>query len=606
MIDWPDKVHREKPYDVCEIVPLKSHVCGHCNTPPRCVSSCPAKMYYILPKQKLDIDEGLKMSRVAIHGRQHSHPHRRVASRSHVKAMRDEVTDTLNKSPHLTPSQVRAAVSQSMFSKLLEGLKDRLGTTDAFEKAFDIVVRQTDPLRNIPHTINGDINTTTYKRKGPATSTIRSGDTHRHDRVAVTSQVTRRVKARLHFDFTTTHSIPEEIPLPTTHTPEDMALPTQASQITTLSSLTDLSTERQADDDMHEISQQDGPSYFQAQEDDAIHAEDATESLHRQDTTDLLQTQQVGNAVGSFPLQQDLNHESPDQHDAAHPPEQLYGMANTNITDLSSDSELRQGQAHAGQRTHPVDAHPRTDQDSDDDVVVLCVTLRARPPTRAFPINVPTLDEMVDQLPVGVMQNGQAVVEQDVDKHFWHLSRIHPSGNPACNAAMIGRGAPRSLCKTKIKVSGRTVRGVATVAPSFVGYTKFEGVEKPRQFWFCPSMTCLSAQGSIHCKFQKPHVPEVMPVLTGTDLSQEEVDFLTERGFQLVHRVPRTIPVAIDRPSVLDIRINVDAYPQKVISTAPDFHFQARGTKPCRKNVRPYVCIEMRRNSIHSPVSITF
>ncbi|KAL3689345.1 hypothetical protein R1sor_015654 [Riccia sorocarpa] len=76
---------------------------------------------------------------------------------------------------------------------------------------------------------------------------------------------------------------------------------------------------------------------------------------------------------------------------------------------------------------------------------------------------------MADCLPIGVMQNGQAVVEQDVDKRFLHLSRIHPSGNPACNATMMGRGAPRGLCKTKIKVSGRTVRGVPTVAPSFVG-----------------------------------------------------------------------------------------------------------------------------------------
>ncbi|KAL3679712.1 hypothetical protein R1sor_022668 [Riccia sorocarpa] len=74
-----------------------------------------------------------------------------------------------------------------------------------------------------------------------------------------------------------------------------------------------------------------------------------------------------------------------------------------------------------------------------------------------------------------------------------------------------------------------------------------------------------------------------MPVLTGTDLSQEEVDFLTERGIQLVHRVPRTIPVATDWPSGLEIRINLDAYPQKVNSVAPDFHFPARGTKNCRR-----------------------
>ncbi|KAL3690167.1 hypothetical protein R1sor_016476 [Riccia sorocarpa] len=441
---------------------------------------------------------------------------------------------------------------------------DRLGTTEAFEKAFEIAVRQTDPLRNIPHTVNGDINTTTYKRKGPATSTIHSGDTHRHDRVAVTSQVTRRVKGRLHFDFTTTQSIPEDFRVPTTHTipedipdpdthtipeesklptahtiPEDIALPTQTSQITTLSSSTELSTELLADDGPGYF-QQDGPRYFQAHQDVGFQAEDATDSLDRQDTHVLFRAPQVGSFnqevhVGCIPQQQDLNHESPDQHDAAHPPEQD-GMANTNIPKLSSDSELRQTQARAGQGTHPVHAHPRTDQDSDDDVVVLRVTPRARPPTRAFPINVPTVDEMVDQLPVGVMHNGQAVVEQDVDKRFWHLSRIHPSRNPACNAAMTGRGAPRR---------------------------------------------------SIYCKFQKPRVPEVMPVLTGTNLSQEEVDFLTERGLILVHRNPMPILMATDRPSVLEIRINVDAYPQKVISAAPDFHFQARGTKPCKRKTSP-------------------
>ncbi|KAL3678202.1 hypothetical protein R1sor_021158 [Riccia sorocarpa] len=407
---------------------------------------------------------------------------------------------------------------------------NRLGTTEAFEKAFDIAVRQTDPLRNIPHTVNGDINTTTYKRKGHATSTIHSGDTHRHDRVAVTSQVTRRIKGRLHFDFTTTQSIPEDIRVPTTHTipeeiklptahtiPEDIVLPTQTSQITTLSSSTELSTELQTNDALHEISQQDGPGYFQAHQGDGFQAEDVTDSLHRQDTHVLFPAPQIGNfnqevAAGCIPEQQDFNHESPDQHDAEHPPEQEDGMANPNITELSSDSELGQTQARAGQGTHPVDAHPRTDLDSDDDVVVLRVIPRARPPTRAFPINMRTLDEMDDQLPLGVMQNGQAVVEQDVDKRFWHLSRIHPTANHACNAAMTGRGAPRSLCKTK-----------------------------------------------------KPRVPEVMPVLTGTNLSQEEVDFLTERGLILVHRNPMPILMATNRPSPMEIRINVDAYPQKVI-----------------------------------------
>ncbi|KAL3689344.1 hypothetical protein R1sor_015653 [Riccia sorocarpa] len=314
MVDWHHKVHREKPYDVGSIVPLNSHWRTFAPAPTGCFAQ-------------------------------------------HVKAMRDEVTDTLNKSPHFTPSQVRAAVSQSLFSKMLEGLKDRLGTTEAFEKAFDIAVRQTDPLRNIPHTLNGDINTTTYKRKGPTTSTIRSGDTHRYDRVAVTSQVTRRVKGRLQFDFTTTHSIPVHTAVPTTHTIPDKirvqtthTIPVEESQITTISSSTDHSTELKADDALHEISRQDAPSYFQAHENDPFQAEYATDSLPRQeDTSDIFRIPPVAccsfqpeNAVGSFPLQQDLDHDSPDQHDAAHHPEQQDGMANTNITDLSSDSELRQ------------------------------------------------------------------------------------------------------------------------------------------------------------------------------------------------------------------------------------------------------------------------
>ncbi|KAL3675368.1 hypothetical protein R1sor_025316 [Riccia sorocarpa] len=77
----------------------------------------------------------------------------------------------------------------------------RLGTTDAFEKAFGFAIRRIAPLANIPHIISGDINTTSRKRKGPATSTIHPTDTHRHNRVAVTTQVNRTVRGRLSFDF---------------------------------------------------------------------------------------------------------------------------------------------------------------------------------------------------------------------------------------------------------------------------------------------------------------------------------------------------------------------------------------------------------------------
>ncbi|KAL3697608.1 hypothetical protein R1sor_011684 [Riccia sorocarpa] len=61
---------------------------------------------------------------------------------------------------------------------------DRLGTTDAFQKGFEIAVRQTEPLKDILFTINDDITTKSHKQRGHATSTVNASD-----RVAVTSQV---------------------------------------------------------------------------------------------------------------------------------------------------------------------------------------------------------------------------------------------------------------------------------------------------------------------------------------------------------------------------------------------------------------------------------
>ncbi|KAL3675854.1 hypothetical protein R1sor_025802 [Riccia sorocarpa] len=77
-IDWPKKVHCEKPYEVDLPVPLKTHVCGHYGSPPLCDASCEAKMYYVIPKLTLDVGEVVNMTRIAIHVGSHTHPHRRV------------------------------------------------------------------------------------------------------------------------------------------------------------------------------------------------------------------------------------------------------------------------------------------------------------------------------------------------------------------------------------------------------------------------------------------------------------------------------------------------------------------------------------------------
>ncbi|KAL3682180.1 hypothetical protein R1sor_000202 [Riccia sorocarpa] len=111
-IDWPDKVHCDKPYQEGSLLPYKYHVCGHCASPPLCDMTCPAQMYYVIPKGKVDIEEVEKMSRVAIHIGNHIHPQRRICSRRNFNNVKEEVAETLHASPHFTPGQVRAAASQ--------------------------------------------------------------------------------------------------------------------------------------------------------------------------------------------------------------------------------------------------------------------------------------------------------------------------------------------------------------------------------------------------------------------------------------------------------------------------------------------------------------
>ncbi|KAL3680285.1 hypothetical protein R1sor_023241 [Riccia sorocarpa] len=255
----------------------------------------------------------------------------------------------------------------------------------------------------------------------------------------------------------------------------------------------------------------------------------------------------------------------------------------TGPADSSSESDV--------QITH-VRTRTRHSSREDDDVLITRQTFRTRPPTMGTPTPIRT--NAVDPPIVAtreippliridppivatrgipppiridhpiVTQHGQPVIERDCDKRFWHLSRINSSGNPACNATLSGPNAPRDLCKTKIKSSGVKVRGVATVAPSFSGYRRFQGVDRPHQFWFCPNMQCVRSKGLLACKFQMPRVTETIPVLTGTNLTQAEAEFLTSKGFVLVQRVPETFARRDYAPNALEMRINVNSYPQKV------------------------------------------
>ncbi|KAL3686617.1 hypothetical protein R1sor_009191 [Riccia sorocarpa] len=88
--------------------------------------------------------------------------------------------------------------------------------------------------------------------------------------------------------------------------------------------------------------------------------------------------------------------------------------------------------------------------------------------------------------------------------------------------------------------------------------------------------------------------------LRRTEEVDSEVDFLGAKGFVLVHRLPQPVPNIVGRPPIVDIRINVDIYPQKVQAVPLHFRYNARDTKGCRRKATPsQECL----NRVHSALT---
>ncbi|KAL3682280.1 hypothetical protein R1sor_000302 [Riccia sorocarpa] len=370
----------------------------------------------------------------------------------------------------------------------------RLGTTDVFEKAFDFAIRRTAPLANIPHIISGDINTTSRKRKGPATLTIHPTDTHRHDRVAVTTQVNRTVRCRLSFDFEPPQYAemePGESSRPPQHAviePRESSRPSVSAvtAVTTLSSSTDDSAEPERKNDVIDSQP--------VQRNLEVPVYTFITSLSSDDEPD------------EVPLKQVHPHFPVPEPEIAGPVEPEFEVLEDSYFAVLPEQDFEApGAPYFAVPADPdtADPEPYIADPDEPEVVVLGVTPRRRPNTRA---SMTRQCEHINE----VMQHGQAIEEQIVDKRFGHLSRINQGGHPSCNATMVGINAPRAFCKTKIKFSGLSMHCMPVVEPSFVGYTKFNGIERQNKFWFCPKMACIKSKGTNACRFQMPQVPESM------------------------------------------------------------------------------------------------
>ncbi|KAL3702249.1 hypothetical protein R1sor_020271 [Riccia sorocarpa] len=216
---------------------------------------------------------------------------------------------------------------------------------------------------------------------------------------------------------------------------------------------------------------------------------------------------------------------------------------------------------------------------SDSDIEVLDFAQRIRPPTRSVPF-IPH-----QPLHQGTTQYGLLILEVHADVRQWHICRTSNRGaGPACFAATPRRAAPRAMCKTKLRVSGFQRLGVGFVAPTFIGKTSYMNVKRYYRFWFCPNGRCHRGPDAPQCRTQMPHVPTVIPVFIGTSLTQDEVDFLTEAGFLLVHRA-RSEHEIHAFPEEAEIKILLQAYPERVQDFPRNHRFRSRGGRPCRQKV---------------------
>ncbi|KAL3684784.1 hypothetical protein R1sor_002806 [Riccia sorocarpa] len=250
--------------------------------------------------------------------------------------------------------------------------------------------------------------------------------------------------------------------------------------------------------------------------------------------------------------------------------------------------------------TQPTDSVVVTiSSDESSDVEIIEFAPRRRPPTRRSPIN----QNQPYRRHSGPSQFGIPIVEVHADVRQWHICRTSYKGaGPTCFAATPGRSAPRALCKTKIRVVGYTRPGVGVVAPSFIGKSVYMSVERDYRFWFCPNEICHPCPCGPQYKTQMPPMPNVIPVQIGTGLTQDEVDFLTANGFVLVHRTQVHMSEALPHES--EIKVLVDAYPEKVHDFPRDHRFKSRGGRNCRqKQTMSATCRERARSD---PMKVVF
>jgi hypothetical protein len=123
------------------------------------------------------------------------------------------------------------------------------------------------------------------------------------------------------------------------------------------------------------------------------------------------------------------------------------------------------------------------------------------------------------------------VLESDCDMSQWHIARISYKSSCKCHAQQAA---------TNFKCTARIAKGSKdTAAPTYrERNTQYGGTKViVSDFWFCPDDIKRCVKGSKRSLvLDWPQVLDVWPVLSGTNLTREEILLLQDAGFKLQER----------------------------------------------------------------------
>jgi hypothetical protein len=165
-------------------------------------------------------------------------------------------------------------------------------------------------------------------------------------------------------------------------------------------------------------------------------------------------------------------------------------------------------------------------------------------------------------------------LESDCNMSQWHIARISHRSSCKCHVQQAA---------TNFKCTARIAKGSkGTAAPTYRGRNTQYGGTKVivSDFWFCPDDIEHYVKGSKRSwVLDWPQVPDIWPVLSGTNLTHEETLLLQDAGFKLQERPSMSPWRMFALSNLFEAPIFDHPGPPN-----PDVHPSTRNSKSVRRN----------------------